>query len=180
GPRVARTARVPCRVPGAPGGPKVALEFERCVIGVLSAENPDNATLERAPRFCLERTRLPAPWSCLGRTRLLGLPGLPGPSGRWGLRAHSRWGFRAPSPAGPPCSLPRCGGRRGGGADLGAGDVEGVCGGEPGLGEVGIHQAIADRVSATGRHSHRCPSEPLGDLVTEHPGTEVLHPADVQ
>src|SRR5699024_6304486 len=107
GPRVARTARVPCRVPGAPGGPKVALEFERCVIGGLSAENPDNATLERAPRFCLERTRLPAPWSCLGRTRLLGLPGLPGPSGRWGLRAHSRWGFRAHSPAGPPSSLPR-------------------------------------------------------------------------
>src|SRR5699024_9833249 len=112
-----------------PGGPKVALEFERCVIGGLSAENPDNATLERAPRFCLERTRLPAPWSCLGRTRLLGLPGLPGPSGRWGLRARAPWGLRAHPPrdllahcpAGPPCSLPRCGGRRGGGADLGAG-----------------------------------------------------------
>src|SRR5690625_4817658 len=152
------------------------------------------STLERAPRFCLERTRLPAPWSCLGRTRLLGLPGLPGPSGRWGLRGVGAFGLTprgacgltaprgllAHCPAGPPCSLPRYGGRRGGGADLGAGDVEGVCRGEPGVGEVGIHQAIADRVSATGRHSHRCPSEPLGDLVAEHPGTEVLHPADVQ
>src|SRR5699024_7218655 len=81
--------------------------FERCVIGVLSAENPDNATLERAPRFCLERTRLPAPWSSLGRTRLLGLPGLPGPSGGGGPRAPSPGGLRAHCPAGPPSSLPR-------------------------------------------------------------------------
>src|SRR5699024_9107474 len=101
------------------GARRWAVACERGGTGVRSAANPENGTLERAPRFCLERTRLPAPksclgrtrlpapWSCLGRTRLLGLPGLPGPSGRWSLRAHSPWGFRAHSPAGPPSSLPR-------------------------------------------------------------------------